>query len=130
MVIWGASISYLTDYIHKDIGSGKTNTYYMTSEEYGTTTVATLCTNYCITNGGVVYDDWFLPSNDEMQQIVHQLIRSNVGAFLEYTEYWTSSQYSFDESIFLNNSDFYGYWGYFDYHPRLSTGKVRPVWAF
>jgi hypothetical protein len=51
---------------------------------------AALADAYSVTVGGVVFDDWFLPSKDELEQIFIQ--RLTVGG-LSFA-YWSSSEYN------------------------------------
>jgi hypothetical protein len=59
----------------ENIGRGKDNTriileYYPTVPFPTTGLAAQLCDDYSVTAGGVLYDDWFLPSLNELIEIV------------------------------------------------------------
>ena len=121
------------------IGAGKSNTIslvermgstaYATSSSTDTTTTADyaakLAYDYSLTVGGVIYDDWFLPSKDELNQIYLNLKVKNLGN-LSPSEYWSSSEG--DASVswyqwFGGGNQSYGY--------RSNTYiRVRPVRAF
>jgi hypothetical protein len=70
----------------------------------------------------VNYQDWFLPSKDELAQLYAQ--KTTVGGFVALT-YWSSSEYSNDYAWaeFFNN-------GSKSYNGKHGTGYVRPVRAF
>jgi hypothetical protein len=85
---------------------------------------AALADAYSVTVGGVVFDDWFLPSKDELEQIFIQ--RLTVGGVSSF--YWSSSEFSA-----------YNAWYWFSmggfYTGSGNTGKnnyasVRPIRAF
>jgi len=101
------------------VGTGKANTGIIVAwldantveGDYGDVTykaerAAYLCDNLVVVNGGVTYDDWFLPSKDELWQICWNLqgkkyelgetvlnpeVSTPVGSFAEYY-YWSSSE--------------------------------------
>jgi hypothetical protein len=86
------------------------------------TSAAALADSYTATVSGVTYDDWYLPSKDELSQLFLQ--RSNVGGFAaDY--YWSSSEpvavnawvQDFFEGTQINYRKFY-------------SNYVRPVRAF
>ena len=60
---------------------------------------AKLAADYEVTVDGVTYDDWFLPSNDELKKICenigpgNMLGLGNVGGFIEGL-YWSSTEYN------------------------------------
>ena len=79
------------------IGSGKANTEVIVTvfgeaEPYEGRTdyAAKLC--YELNLGG--YDDWFLPSRDELAEMYLQ--RTVIGGFSDSDEYWSSSEYNSD----------------------------------
>ena len=74
------------------IGSGKSNTEAIIAQAGHTNSVAVKCRNY--RGGG--YDDWFLPSYDELDQMRINLHLSGVVPFAADT-YWSSSEYDSDE---------------------------------
>ena len=78
------------------IGTGLTNTNAIISSynlgvSGGTENYAAkLCADYSITVGGVVYDDWYLPSKDELSKLY--LNRVFFAGYSNY-DYWSSSDY-------------------------------------
>jgi len=79
------------------IGTGKQNTavivaLFGATEPYaGKTYGAKLCDDLTITKGGVIYDDWFMPSKDELDQMYLNLKRHGVGGFSDFY-FWSSSE--------------------------------------
>ena len=115
------------------IGTGKKNTELLV-KAMGTTAFASskgndttsnyaakLCNDY--TYGG--YDDWFLPSKDELNLIYNYRITID-GLNIE-KRYWSSSEYSNDASKAWSE---YFYFGSLSDSSRDSRYRVRPVRAF
>ena len=83
------------------LGSGKENTRKLV-EAMGDETyrfddisgnyAARLCDIYSLEVNDVVYDDWFLPSSDEVYQIYKNLVCANLGGFAKNQILWTSSE--------------------------------------
>lgn len=84
------------------IGAGKANTealvkaigdvaYSSISGTHTAVYAAKGCTDYSITVDGVVYDDWFLPSKDELNLMYENLTYKGVGGFI-WNTYWSSSE--------------------------------------
>jgi len=73
------------------IGTGLTNTNVIISNQGAGSYAAEICADYSITNGGVTYDDWFLPSKDELNQLY--INKAAIGG-LTNTHYWSSTEYS------------------------------------
>ena len=88
------------------IGTGKDNTKMLVAamgeQTYtafgGSTTTgdyaARLCDILEFENDGVVYDDWFLPSKDEMNLMYTNLFKAKLGNFSDSSDsnYWSSSE--------------------------------------
>jgi hypothetical protein len=60
---------------------------------------AALADSYTVTVSGVVYDDWFLPSQDELNELYLQ--RTTVAGFVD-NEYWSSSENGSNSARFQN----------------------------
>jgi len=87
-----------------DIGTGPGNTnasiVSMLGDAGAYTYAAGICADYSVTEGGVTYDDWYLPSKDELNPLY--INRAAIGGFASsspYT-YWTSSQSSLGYGMF------------------------------
>ncbi|MEZ4979065.1 MAG: hypothetical protein R2772_07185 [Chitinophagales bacterium] len=61
-----------------EIGSAKRNTYLALNQWTSTSAAARLVANYSVFKNGVLYDDWYLPSIDELFTVES----SGVGAYL------------------------------------------------
>ena len=85
--------NFITDFIvtgasGKLIGTGQSNTNAILSSQPNAP-AAKLCSDYSITINGFTYDDWFLPSKDELSQLY--INRILLGGFnVDY--YWSSSE--------------------------------------
>ena len=94
------------------IGDGKSNTTSILNTCPSVTTAASLCDQYSVTISGITYNDWFLPSKDELTKMNENVGPAaaspntniaNFGANLNY-DYWTSSGVSNTNawSMYLN----------------------------
>ena len=124
------------------IGTGKTNTqllvnamgaetYSSYSSKSGSSKTANyaakLCDDLTYTVNGVTYDDWFLPSKDELNQMYVNLKQEGLGGF-DYYCYWSSSERSKYSAGSAWEQDFNN--GSQDYYNRDHGSGVRPVRAF
>jgi len=59
------------------------------------TSAAALADSHTATVNGVIYDDWFLPSRDELKQIYDSLFSSGIGGFGSGSSnfYWSSTEW-------------------------------------
>ncbi|MFA6784487.1 MAG: DUF1566 domain-containing protein, partial [Sphaerochaeta sp.] len=113
------------------IGSGKSNTEkivakFGNAEPYGKKTdyAAKLCADLVVTMDGTVYDDWFLPSKNELDLIFQNLYGNNLGGFSEFI-YWSSSEYAANDAWYQHFN-----YGSQNYRNRGYVYRVRPVRAF
>ena len=142
---WGAWEFYTGDppATATAIGSGKTNTehivdyhdnlgtlypdkgdYYTNPTAYYVANDGTVAAKICsdiVING---YDDWFLPSKDELNLMYVNLKEQGLGGFVD-TLYWSSSEWS----------DQYAWLQYFSHGAQYYARKyyaycVRPIRAF
>ncbi len=93
--VWGGWGTEVNGANETAIGTGKQNTIdivaqYGDNEPYDGSSdyAAKLCSD--LVSGG--YDDWFLPSKDELYQIYINLITSFIGGFVSTGDYWSSSE--------------------------------------
>ena len=114
-----------------EIGTGEKNTADLVSamgdiafvqESGGVKTLyaAKVCADY--SGGG--YDDWFLPSRDELNLMYHNLKEQGLGDFTS-AFYWSSSEYHGDFAL----NQYFGK-GIQDFYLRSMAYKIRPVRAF
>jgi len=104
------------------VGSGKTNTADIVAAQGAGSYAARLCQD--LVSGG--FDDWFLPSQDELDLMYKNLMKANLGGFAS-AWYWSSSEYK--------NSDGNAVYQYFgngnqrlDY--KANCSRVRAIRAF
>ena len=109
------------------LGTGLANTNKIISTHGGTagsyTYAAGICADYSVTEGGVKYDDWYLPSKDELNKMY--INRNKIGGFAT-NFYWSSTGLDYDGAWVqdFSNGDQY-YYGNGNY-----AGRVRAVRAF
>ena len=119
------------------IGKGKENTEKLVSamdingEAYSSSSkntkekyAAKKCLDYSLEVDGKVYDDWFLPSKDELNLMYENLERKGVGSFGDY-DYWSSSEIHSYDAWFQRFRN-----GHQDFYYRGDHNSVRPVRAF
>ncbi len=102
------------------LGTGAANTAAIVSELGSGTYAAKLCADLVLKG----YDDWFLPSKDELNLMYENLHKKGLGGFRS-VYYWSSSEYS-SYSAWLQY--FYDANQYFDY--KDYDFRVRAVRAF
>ncbi len=83
--LWGESKQYGLSEL---IGKGKDNTTKLPEKVEGYTTAAKACLDYSV-NG---YDDWFLPSINELNKMEQNLFVKHMGNFDGEIAYFSSSQ--------------------------------------
>ena len=118
---WGDYIT--TDAKAFTIGTGQSNTQAIVNTHVGVAepTAAQLCKDLIL--GG--YRDWFLPSEDELDQMYKNLQQNNVGSFSK-DWYWSSSEVDAYSAWFQDFTDGYHTFKASKGIPRL----VRAIRAF
>lgn len=117
------------------IGTGKTNTevlvkamgettYRDSSGTVMVTYAAKECDDYSVTKDGVIYNDWFLPSLDELILMYVNLHKQGLGSFANIG-YWSSSEFSYYAAWYQAFNT-----GYHCYILRDTGRYVRPIRAF
>jgi hypothetical protein len=113
------------------IGTGQSNTTNIVNQAGHTTSAAKLCDEYSITSNGIVYDDWFLPSRYEIQEMWVNLHLQSLGGFNnEY--YWSSSE---DDGVIWGTADItkayvFKFSGWIGVDQKNTSYQVRPARAF
>jgi hypothetical protein len=105
------------------IGTGQTNTNAIITALSGlgeTGKAAQFSVDYSVNE----YDDWFLPSKDELNLMYNNLAKQGMGGF-STSWYWSSSEHSASYAWSQIFSD-----DYQDYWAKSNTYSVRPVRAF
>lgn len=113
------------------VGQGRMNTRLLVnamgtsvySSDSGTATTSTYAAKLCddYTYGG--YDDWFLPSVEELRYMYENMYQKSLGSLSYY--YWSSSEYSasYSWNCYFNHDGM-------DYVDRYIYFSVRAVRAF
>jgi large repetitive protein len=107
-----------------EIGAGYSNTraIILQGNSNTSTSAAALTDSYTVTIGGVVFDDWYLPSRLELTELHSQ--RTVLTGF-QSNNYWSSSAYN-AQGVWIR--DFSGtFEGGLD---KSNTAFVRPIRAF
>ena len=115
-VAWGCNDKFLAG--RSSIGTGSQNTIDISSGCSVAGNAATLCSN--LIQGG--YDDWYLPSKDELNKLFLQM--KAIGGFREVC-YWSSTEtgkYNACSQIFDN--------GFQTANDKSTTFSVRPIRSF
>ncbi len=84
------------------------------------------CNNYSLTGESVIYDDWYLPSRDELNQmdINKAAIVNGGGVFTTYS-YWSSTEY-YSYNAWVQSFSY----GSQTYDDKINPANVRAVRAF
>lgn len=116
-IVWGDIDSSIVTL--DDIGSGYSNTTAIVTGH--TISTAAKLTNVFILDG---YNDWYLPSIDELEQIYLNLHTAGIGNFYN-DNYWSSSQNNIGtaKSIYFND-------GTISNDSKEELFRVRPVRSF
>ena len=95
-ILGGASQTTANGNTLRAIGSGQTNTTAMMNQAGYTGGAAQAADEYSVTDNGVTYNDWFLPSEDELNEMYNQkaLIQAAAGVIAFGTDYWSSSEHN------------------------------------
>jgi hypothetical protein len=107
------------------IGTGNENTIAIVSGDTKEYKAADKCHNFTMENNGEIYDDWFLPSRDELQEMYEILFLNDIGAFSSISNYWSSSQYNAEAAWGIDFSD-----GTLHQWYKWGAAHVRPVRSF
>lgn len=133
-VLWGNSNSLTYAYGGRTIGgtgigAGKSNTDIIIAAPgsafaNGYVYAARVCREYSVTVGGVTYEDWYLPSLEELNLLYLQ--RALVGGFATGYNYWSSCEGNTVDNVF--NQNFTS--GAQGLTTKSFTSKVRAVRSF
>jgi len=110
---WGCYSTTITGADAQAIGTGAQNTIDIENGCTASGTAADICANLVL--GG--YDDWYLPSRDELYKLYTNLKLQNLGNF-ENADYWSSSESggNYAHGVAFSNGGQYFYYkniGYF-----------------
>ncbi len=122
--VWGAYYQEVSGADGTAIGTGVENTPDIIAGIGPSTNAANVCADYFYYNNGTTYNDWFLPSKDELNAMYENLKLSDFGGF-ENTYYWSSSENSYSLAWDQNFDGGYSYGKYKDFYKN-----VRPIRSF
>ena len=103
----------------KGLWSGKQNTDAILADCNASNNAAALCGNLVYQG----YDDWYLPSWDEVIAMRQNLYANGIGGFQMHGSIWTSSEFSSDLALAHD-------WSCLSYLSKSNTLGVRAVRAF
>ena len=107
--------------ISASIGQGQTNTTAMMGQAGYTGGAAKVCNDYTITVNGIIYNDWFLPSKNELNKMylnkgdINTIAAANSGSNFSNGYYWSSTEYDNNDAwlhdfffgdLFFTNKDY------------------------
>jgi len=105
------------------LGTGQLNTNAMKAQTGYTGGAAQVCDEYSVTVDSVTYEDWFLPSLDELNKLY--ISKAQIGHFAAGW-YWSSSEYDEDYADLACAQGFsHGQYIYCSKYLRLSVRAVR-----
>ena len=102
--------------------TGEANTALIVTALGAGTYAAKVCDDYSVVVDGMTYDDWFLPSREELSRMYTEL--NSIGGFTAY-HYWSSSELSATDArswSFLNNNT--------SLYDKTNNFRCRPARAF
>lgn len=118
---WGCNPEKLSGADSTALGTGWQNTIDILNECSETTSAAYACDQYV--NDG--YNDWFLPSLDELSAVYDNLPPSSLAEFADANFYWSSSQISFNTAYHFNFIN-----GNFNFSTKSNIYFVRAMRTF
>lgn len=124
MEVWGTYENTVIGADGTAIGTGAQNTIDIIAGDISNENAAHACADYSTEYNGTTYDDWFLPSKDELNLIYYNLKINDIVGFAN-EGYWSSSENMGLEAWLqdFNNGDQYTY-------EKFRNRRVRPVRAF
>ncbi len=128
--IWGLFENWDSGITSAGLGSGYTNTRNIIRiiGDSETGTAAQLCGGYSVTIGNDVYDDWFLPSRDELNYIYLNLYKNGKSSFETTDYYWSSTNLS--GYHYFSSGQRFSDGAQWTHVARNETKFVRPVRSF
>ncbi|MBW8332946.1 MAG: collagen-like protein, partial [Prolixibacteraceae bacterium] len=120
---WWNGSYVVTGATAKTLGTGSANTALIISAQGNTGNYAAkVCADYSVTVDGVTYDDWYLPSHDELYKLY---AASSVVPNFSYSYYWSSSEVDSNYAWWLNT-----YPTYLEVVDKKGTYAVRAIRSF
>lgn len=107
------------------LGAGQSNTAEIIRQAGHSYSAARAAVEFVHVHEGVTYDDWFLPSRDELILMAENLAQSLIGNFKDDQNYWSSSESGADGAMSIRMPQAATWWT-----SKVSTIPVRPIRAF
>lgn len=127
--VWGTYGTAVLGAEGTAVGTGAQNTLDIIASDVSTSNAAHVCADYSVTVDTTTYDDWFLPSKDELDLMYDNLKVNGLGGF-KSSYYWSSSEYgkylAWQQNFRGGAQHYENKGGYNEYYGRY----VRPVRAF
>ena len=124
---WASNYNNFTGADQEGIGTGRQNTIDIL-DRCLQISAAYWCDDYTKISNGITYDDWFLPSKDELNEIYLNIGQGsslgNVGGF-DNDYYWSSTEFDNDNAWEQDLGS-----GFQDFNDKDDYGSVRAVRAF
>ena len=110
------------------IGTGSTNTDAIISSQGNLVSYAAkLCADYSVTLNSVVYNDWYLPSIDELKELYSK--KNIIGGFAN-SLYWSSTEYNKNIPGYDALVKSFQYGDEFDQDRFWNSNRVRAIRSF
>ncbi len=130
---WNNGISTNTEASGDGVYAGEMNTMLIIANQGSDSNnyAAGICANYKVTESGITYGDWYLPSIEELNLMYQNKATidatsvANGGSSFASDSYWSSTEVDYFspwKQSFVNGSQFYG--------NKDETNRVRAVRAF
>ena len=127
---WGCSGTYIANASNSNIGAGNQNTNLIISECTESGIAAEICVNLNLNN----YDDWYLPSKDELNLLYNNLHLNGLGGFTtgtgSYGWYWSSTEGEDDGNAAWVQSFQDGFQTTYDIGIKTFNNNIRAVRSF
>jgi hypothetical protein len=132
---WGCYGTYIANASNSNIGAGNQNTNLIISECTESGIAAEICANLNLNN----YDDWYLPSKDELNLLYNNLHQNGLGGFTTGSAgningwYWSSTEGEDDGNAAWVQSFKDGQNGYqatYDIGIKTFNNNIRAVRSF
>ena len=124
---WGPNGSYGTE---TAIGKGKSNTDTLVAKKKANSTLSFPAAEECDKYTGGWYEDWFLPSFEELEEMYKNLKLKSKGGNWDGDYYWSSSEKDSEGNNLAYMQSFGDYESYSNVQARSEVRPVRPCRAF
>jgi len=98
-IVWCSQENMISGADGTEVGTGLQNTLDILADCNSAGIAAKLTSDYELIENGVTYDDWFLPSKDEMDELYSN--KDTIGGFSVYF-YWSSTEVSSEKAWSIN----------------------------